>query len=216
VDGLERRAVRDSVALAELPPRQALLGRLAALPWFTRNGEVAATRSVAVLLEEPALREALLRRLEELSGTDLGAVASFHAEVADETFGRPDLEGWDGDGRPLVVIEAKFGARLEHGQLLAYLTSQVGRLGGMRGALVVLVPSYRRPEAEAVLGTISNRVDERNSVTPPVATAVLTWDALLDVWHTAAQRIPGDARDAVASDPDFAERLGTRWSRPCD
>jgi hypothetical protein len=32
------------------------LGRLAGLAWFTQNGEVAATQSVAMLLEEAAPR----------------------------------------------------------------------------------------------------------------------------------------------------------------
>lgn len=176
------------------------MGRLAEFGWFTRHGEVAATKAVAMLLEEPALRDALVRRLEELSGTDLGAVVSFQAEVADETFGRPDLEGWDDRGRPLVVMEAKFGARLETGQLQAYMTNQVGRLDGTRGALVALVPSYRKPEAEANLGTLSNQADEPNSFTPSVATGVLTWDELLDVWDDAAQRFPADERAAVVSD----------------
>lgn len=39
--------------------RQALLGRLAALGFV--SGEVAATRSLAILLEEPVLRQAFVR-----------------------------------------------------------------------------------------------------------------------------------------------------------
>lgn len=188
------------VPVAETQRHVALLGRLAALGWFTRHGEVAATRSVAWLLSEPALREVLVRHLGELTGTDLSGVVAFGAEVADEKFGRPDLVGWDGRDLPLVVIEAKFGARLDPGQLLAYLTNQVGSLGGIRGALVVLVPSYRRPEAERVLSDLSTTDDEPSSFTPAVATAVLTWDALLDAWDNAAEQIPGDDGDAVVSD----------------
>jgi hypothetical protein len=47
------------------------LGRLAALGWFTQNGEVAATQAVSMLLDEPQLRDALLRRLARLTETEL-------------------------------------------------------------------------------------------------------------------------------------------------
>lgn len=187
--------------MAEPQRRRALLGRLATLGWFTQNGEVAATQSVAMLLEEPALRDALLRRLRVLIDTDLSAVASFQAEVVHDELGRPDLEGWDGRGRPVVVLEAKFGARLEAAQLQAYMNHQVARLeGGARGALVVLLPSYRRPEAEAVLNTVGGDGDELTAATPSVFTAVLTWDELLDVWDEAVQELPADVRDAVMCD----------------
>jgi hypothetical protein len=188
--------------MADGQQRQALLGRLAALGWFTQNGEVAATQGVATLLEEPPLRHALLRRLAEITETDLASVAlDFQAELVHDDLARPDLEGRDIRGRPLVVIEAKFGARLTAPQLQAYMTYQVARLdGGVRGALIVLVPGYRRPEAEAVLGIVGNQADERDAPTPAVATAILTWDELLGVWDEAAQELPADGRDAVTCD----------------
>jgi hypothetical protein len=188
--------------VAESQRRQALLGRLAALGWFTQNGEVAATQAVAMLLEEPQLRDALLRRLAQLTETELASGAlQFQAELVHDDLARPDLEGRDSRGRPLVVIEAKFGARLTSAQLQAYMTHQVARLDGdVRGALFVLVPSYRRSEAEAVLGTLGNQPDEPNASTPAVATAVLTWDELLGVWDEAAQELPTPDQDAVVCD----------------
>jgi hypothetical protein len=195
-----RPAVRYSAAVTE-ERRQALLGRLARLGWFAQHGEVAATQSVAILLEEPPLRDSLLRCLAQVTETDLGAVRLFQAELVHDDLARPDLEGWDDAGHPLVVVEAKFGASLTAAQLQAYLTHQVARLpGGTRGALVVLVPSYRRPEAEAILRTVGSGGDDSTPVTPSVSTAVLTWNELLGVWDEAVQRLPADARPPVICD----------------
>ena len=182
-------------------PRRALLGRLADLGWFARHGEVAATQALAVLLEEQQLRDALLRRLGQVTETDLGAVASFQAEIVHEDLGRPDLEGQDSLGRPLLVVEAKFGAALTVDQVRAYLSDQHGRLvGEVRGALVLLVPSYRKPEAEAVLRALENQADDPNASTPSMATAVVTWDEWLGVWNEAAHELPPPEQDAVLCD----------------
>jgi hypothetical protein len=188
--------------MAENRQREPLLGRLAALGWFTQNGGVAATQAVAMLLEQPQLRDALLRRLAQITETELAWVAlHFQAELVHDDLARPDLEGRDSRGRPLVVIEAKFGGRLTTAQLRAYLAYQVARLdAGVRGGLVVLVPSYRRPEAEAVLSTVGNEARERSASTPSVATAVLTWDELLGVWDEAAQELATHDQDAVVCD----------------
>ncbi len=187
--------------MVEPPQRQALLGRLASLGWFTQHGEVAATQSVAMLLEESVLKVALLQRLGEVTDTDLGAVVLFQAELVHDDLARPDLEGWDERGHPLVVVEAKFGASLTTAQLRAYLTHQVARLdGGTRGVLVVLVPSYRRPEAEAVLSTIQSEGNAPTAITPFVSTAVMTWDELLGLWDAAVQKLQPDDRGSVMCD----------------
>jgi hypothetical protein len=131
----------------------------------------------------------------------LGTVVLFHAEVADDRFGRPDLEGWDDRGRPLVVIEAKFGARLEGAQVKAYMINQVARLdGGAAGALVVLVPPYRRAEADAVLSSVGSDAGGPTGVPPTLSTAVLTWDELLGVWDKTAAALPPEEREAVVCD----------------
>ena len=182
-------------------PRRALLGRLADLGWFARHGEVAATQALAGLLEEQQLRDALLRRLGQVTETDLGAVASFQAELVHEDLGRPDLEGQDSLGRPLLVVEAKFGAALTVDQVRAYLSDQHGRLvGEVRGALVLLVPSYRKPEAEAVLRALENQADDPNASTPSMSTAVVTWDEWLGVWNEAAHELPPPEQDVVLCD----------------
>jgi hypothetical protein len=154
-----------------------------------------------LLLEEPALRDALLRHLGEITGLDLGAVRLFQAELVQDDLARPDLVGWDDRGQPLVVIEAKFGASLTSAQLQAYMTHQTAKLDvGTRGVLTVLVPSYRRPEAEAVLNTVGGEGDESTALIRPVTACVLTWDGLLGVLDGAVAELPADDRDAVRCD----------------
>jgi hypothetical protein len=179
-----------------------LLGWLAGLGWFTQHGELAATQSVSMLLiEEPALRDALLRHLGEITGTDLSAVRLFQAELVQDDLARPDLVGWDDRGQPLVVVEAKFGATLTPAQIRAYMTHQIAKMdAGTRGVLTVLVPSYRRPEAEAVLSTVGGDRDEPTAVNPSVSASVLTWDELLGVLEGTAAKVAADDRDAVMCD----------------
>jgi hypothetical protein len=177
-------------------PRRPLLGRLAGLGWFSRHGEVAATQSLAILLEDPELRAPLLSYLGERAQTDPGPVESFQAESGVDG-GRSDLEGQDVGGRPLLVVEAKFGATLSDGQVRTYLTDQEKRLdGGARGTLVLLVPSYRVPEAEAILRSIEEAAEDQGSV----STVVVTWEEWLGAWDVAAQELPGSLQDAVLSD----------------
>lgn len=184
--------------VAEDGRRRALLGRLAGLGWFARHGEVAATQALAMLLEEPPLRGAVLRHSGHITGTDLSAVASFQAELVGAGRARPDLEGRDTNGRPLALVEAKFGARLDEDQVRAYLTNQEARLsGGIRGALILLVPAYRKPEAEALLQAAA---DELHASTASVSTGVATWDEWFRVLDEAVQEFPADEREAVLGD----------------
>ena len=126
------------------------MGRLATLGWFARRGEVAATQALAVLLEEPQLRDGLVNHIGRAIGTEIDAVTSFQPELIHADGARPDLEGQDKLGRPLVVVEAKFGAILSREQMEAYLTDQEARLtDGARGAPCCLFPRIgsRKPRA---------------------------------------------------------------------
>lgn len=201
------------VPVAKLQRHRALLGRLAGLGWFTQHGEVAATQSVAVLLrEEPALRDALLRHLGTVTSTDLGAVRLFQAELVQDDLARPDLVGWDDRDQPRVIVEAKFGASLTSAQLQAYMTHQIAKLdAGTRGVLTVLVPSYRRPEAEAVLSAVGDEGAGSTAVIPSVSASVLTWEELLSVLEGAVAKVPADDRDAVRCACGKFERCATRW-----
>lgn len=184
--------------MSERAQRRALLGRLAGLGWFARHGEVAATQALAMLLEEPQLREALLRHLNQIAGTDVGAVRSFPPEVVHTDLARPDLEGQDQAGRPLVVVEAKFGAQLTARQLLAYRTDQRARLDARDGVLIVLVPSYRIPEAQALITAVEDQMDGTPAAS--IALAADTWENWLEILDSGADELPVDDRSAVLSD----------------
>jgi hypothetical protein len=133
-----------------------------------------------------------------MTESDLGAVESFQAEPVLSDRSRLDLEGTDSEGRPLLVVEAKFGARLDSGQVQAYLTHQKGKLGvDVRGALILLVPADRKPEAADVLRNVGDRAEEQEVRTAPVSTAVITWDEWMGVWGEAARELPADERKPV-------------------
>jgi len=84
------------------------------------------------------------------------------------------------------------------GQVRAYLRDQHGRLDGeVGGAVVLLVPSYRRPEADALLRALRNKADDWNGST---STAVVTWDEWLALWNQAARDLPSPEQDAVLCD----------------
>jgi hypothetical protein len=132
--------------------RRALLGRIAEFGWFMQQGEPAATQALAMLLEDEPLREAFLRALEDRTGANLNAVSYFVPEAVHEDGARPDLEGLDDEGQPLIVVEAKFWAALEQGQVRSYLADQVSRLGaGVQGVFVLVVPTSRADVAQGVL-----------------------------------------------------------------
>ena len=106
------------------------------------------------------------------------------------------------------MVEAKFGAELSIDQVDAYLANQEGRLEGeMRGALILLVPSYRKPEAETLLGALGPRADEQNARATSVSTAVVTWDEWLDVIDQAAREFPAEEQGAVLCDPRPTPRI---------
>jgi hypothetical protein len=158
--------------------RNPLLARLARESWFTQMGEPAATKCLALMLQaEPRLQQATLRWLSDLTGVDLGSVHHFEAEVVHDDGGRADLEGMDSQGRPVLMVEAKFGAVLTEGQLVSYLLDQQMRLDGGPGVLVVLVPEARMDHAESVLKSAKTLVDSES-----VPAAVVSWDAWMDSW----------------------------------
>jgi hypothetical protein len=180
--------------------RRALLGRLAGLGWFTQNGEVAATQSLAMLLEDGVLRASLLRHLGGLTGVELGSVRWFEAESVHEDRGRPDLEGTDEGGAPVVIVEAKFGASLDVGQVGAYLNYlDVQKRRGVTGVFVLLVPMSRSQEGQRVLDdAVRERVD-KGAAPYTSGTAVVTWDDWLDVWDEAVRDLPATP-DSLAGD----------------
>ena len=174
--------------------RRALLGRIAEFGWFMQQGEPAATQALAMLLQDEPLRAAFVRHLEQRTETDLGAVSHFVAEPVHEDGGRPDLEGRDDNIRPLIVVEAKFWATLESGQVRNYLEHQEHKLGATGpGVFVLLVPASRTSEATSVLdsalapeaaGSLSGRAQR---------TLVLSWDDCITLCEEAVDGLPDAA-----------------------
>ncbi|MDQ1246240.1 MAG: hypothetical protein QG597_608, partial [Actinomycetota bacterium] len=170
-----------------------LLASLAREGWFTQMGEPAATKCLALLLRtEPRLQQATVSWLSSLTGVNLASVHHFEPELVQDDRARPDLVGLDSDGRPVVVVEAKFGAALTPEQLSSYLRYQQARLGDSPGALVVLVPEARLAHAQLVAHAAVEKAQWA-----PAGVGVTSWDAWLDTWDAEV--------DATASE-DFLLR----------
>lgn len=183
-----------------------LLGHLADLGWFTRNGEVAATQSVNILLRNHVLSQALLQEIQSRTGVDLSSVSHFVTERSDAEAGRPDLEGVDERGRPVLLVEAKFGAPLTGRQLTAYLRHQEKQLGeGTPAVLIALVPDARAAEAARVVEQVLADRQRESEISTAVSAVVVTWDDWLDLWDAAllaespdVEALRGDVRQLRA------------------
>lgn len=163
--------------------RKSLLGRLAGTGWFSRRAEVTATMSMTLLLEEELFKRSFLRALTKETGVDLHSVSSFHAESVLADGNRVDVEGVDANGRPLVMVEAKFGALLTGGQIGGYFEDQSQRLGaGSAGVLVVLVPDYRVHEARLLIESLS-AVGSTGVGRGTVSVVTMTWRGIVQLWE---------------------------------
>jgi hypothetical protein len=173
------------------PGRRALLGRIAEFAWFMQQGEPAATQALAMLLEDEPVRAAFVHHLESLTETDLGALSYFVPEAVHEDGARPDLEGRDDAGRPLIVMEAKFWATLESGQVRNYLADQISRLGATApGVFVLLVPTSRVHEAEHVL---DDATEKESFPMLTGRTVVVSWDDCISLFEEAVSGLPDGA-----------------------
>lgn len=113
--------------------------------------ENVATDSLHYLLGREGVEAAILRTL----GTSFTGGGSLHwqTQVVNADLSRPDLVGQDSQGRPRVVIEAKFGAALTDNHPLAYLAAQNEAFASdaERRVLAFVVPGSRRHIIEAEL-----------------------------------------------------------------
>ena len=176
-------------------------------------GEPAATKCLALMFQaEHRLEQATLRWLSDLMGVELGSVHHFESEVVHEDGGRADREGLDSQGRPVLMVEAKFGAVLAEGQLVSYLLDQQVRLDGGPGALVVLVPEARMDRAESMLTSAKALVNVE-----AVPVAVVSWDAWMDSWDDVIDHdTAGDflLRSDVSQLRGLVRTLGGLLGRP--
>jgi hypothetical protein len=157
-----------------------------------------------MLLEDHALRAGTLSQLSRLVGADLSHVSRFLAEQVHEDRARPDVVGLDPADRPLVVIEAKFGAELTVDQINSYLRDQGRRIHDDSGSpdaclLILLVPQARVAEAKHKLQRAFR--EEFGEAEPPSnrLSLVLSWDDWLDMWDTLLADVP-DSADGLRAD----------------
>lgn len=143
-----------------------VLSALATSGHLSKRGEVLAVAGLAFLLKGTHREEAFRELIGQRTGVDLPNTLTWEPELRQEDNARPDLVGCDENGMRRVVIEAKILAALDENQLRSYAANLRG--SGETGVLIALVPEPRRTEASAA----SKRLD--------VATAVISWDELLD------------------------------------
>lgn len=165
--------------LGDAPPgtHQPLLGALAGRAGL---GEAFATEALGLLLQNQRMRNALVRFLEGRLGTDLSPIARVRTEVDHRGFGRTDMEGQDAAGRPLLIIEAKFGASLTVAQVSSYLALQAAECGRDQPGLVLLMPESRAEDAALLLRRARDQSEAARS-----SAACVSWRELLAVLSAA-------------------------------
>jgi hypothetical protein len=119
-------------------PHFSLLADLAVR--LARSPEDVATEGLAFILDRSAAgRSALVTFLGENSPRPLAPIVHFRSQVVGDDEVRPDLEGHDAVGQPVVIIENKFWAGLTPMQPVAYLR----RLPPEAGVLCIVAPAAR-------------------------------------------------------------------------
>ncbi len=191
---------------------QPLLGRLASR-WFH---EYIVTEAFSLLLDDRTARAAFLDVVGQTAGVDLSAVSAFERErpIAD---GQLDLQGVDPQGRPRLIIEAKFGHTMSHEQMRKYLTHQVAALTGtgrtdpVEGVLLLLVPQPRLADAAAIMTHLASSQTEPTGGAPRVVPVSLSWEHCLNTVMAAVA--PEDAGPvSLAADTAQLRALCTRLS----
>jgi len=173
-----------------------------------------------VLLDEPALREATLSWIGEETGAKLSEVVTFAAERVNTEGTRPDVEGLDSEGLPLLMIEAKFGAELRQQQIESYMRDQVTRLNEApeiihNAALVLLVPEPRIAESRSRLEAARLSLQSGSDSLP--LGHVASWTDLLNVWKKTLAHESGSADSVLADVLQFealCQSLGGRVRAP--
>lgn len=180
---------------------ESLLGELAVR--LARSPEDIATEAlVYILSRSKSVRMQVQRFAQDVAPQPLRPVVSFRSQVTAEDDCRPDVEGHDTDGVPVVILENKFWAGLTDAQPMSYLR----RLEDRGGVLSVVAPSLRlgllwpelvqRVEAAAI-GDISHPHSEQELKVAHVGgnrtLALISWSFLL-----------GQIRNALEAEGDLA------------
>lgn len=161
-----------------------LLGQLVRrFAFFTRFGELLCVAALHSLLADREIEKAFLDLLADRSTIDeirqLRRPLFWKPEATQDDRGRPDLEGRVGD-LPVIKIEAKLDAVIDHDQLESYAVDQVARCTGrdpvaFAGLLVLLVPARRIGEARDQLAAWRG-VSKQSTV----VSVQLAWEDVLE------------------------------------
>ncbi len=144
---------RVSLPPASGPPDWLLRGLAREVGWISKHGETLVTEALTLLLRRPGLEAAFRDLLATRCGAYLPGLR-WEAEHHLPGHVRPDVAGFGERGGLAAVVEAKLGARLTVEQLLEYawhLGHAEQARGSAHAVLVVLVPAFRGPEADAIL-----------------------------------------------------------------
>jgi hypothetical protein len=159
-----------------------LLGHLAQFASFQKQGELLCTHSLAHLLQNPRAKAKFAFLIGRLAHIKLKENLTWHAEERQRDGGRPDLAG-RANGKLVVKIEAKLGAKLDKGQICCY-AKDLQKNGSASATLLVVVPLYRVGEAKEVVHDafqLSGHGPWRLTQYPQLSVAVITWNDVLDV-----------------------------------
>lgn len=165
--------------------------------------ENVATDSLHYLLRREGVEAALLRALG--SALTVDEPLRWQTQLVNADLSRPDLVGRDSQGRPKVIVEAKFGAALTDQQPLAYLANQEESFPGEPEGrmLAFVVPASRKhmvmAELRRRLESAQDPHDRPTSEVPNVTALlkhrvmVVTWGDLLAHIRTALTEAGDDS-----------------------
>ena len=163
-----------------------LMGHLAQFASFSKQGELLCTQSVTYLLKNNEAQRAFSSFLSVSLDTPISESLFWRAEYVQSDGGRPDIEGCNVDGEPIVKIEGKLGAEFGVGQLESY-RQELSKLN-CQGNLVVLIPKNRY--AEATEYVVNNYSLKGNGPWRPhnVNLAIISWENLFHCLETVADQ----------------------------
>ena len=163
-----------------------LLGHLAQFGSLSQQGELLCTQGLAYLLEDPEGERVFTGWISSATDHPLSSGLSWLAERRQEDRGRPDLEGRNAEGLPVVKIEAKLGAAFGEAQLESYVSALCA--SGQGGTLLIVVPRSRLEEitgyASAHFGIAGAGPGRIVCEAVEIPCAVVTWEDLLEELST--------------------------------
>ncbi|MCY3569699.1 MAG: hypothetical protein OXH38_13800, partial [Chloroflexi bacterium] len=179
------------------------------VPTITSQVEVAATKSLAYILNKSKACRTVVDELISAEGFSVEPIERLTAEETLSRGSRLDLVGYDASDKRRLLVEAKFWAPLDPGQITGYFN--LLRVDGP-GVLLFLVPDRRAShvwaqalsEMEAVGRRVKPLMDNDSHKTAKVEgtykrIALITWNLLLErmVQRTSKQETDADIRQLM-------------------